>query len=179
MMDDPANQDQDVLEFNVSNHISQGSIVAVVASPDEFWLVTVSSSLGAANIRWLGTWLEKAPVKRIRGAPHIDGTLYTIAKGCDEACVWRDTILCDLTAHILVKDENTWLLPKHVNSQVEQLLARQSHDDNPKHLSFCSIPRAPVQIEGGVNPWNADTVQNLVDKCSDALCLVCGARFYV
>jgi hypothetical protein len=172
-MDEHTNHDEDVHEFILSDKISQGSIVAVVASPNEFWLVFVKSSCGPANYRWLGIWLDKAPVKRIRGGPQIDGILYNVAQGCDEACFWQDTILCDLTIHMRTHSEDAWILPYHINSQVEQLLSRQSHVDNSVQPPFCSIPRPHIQIESSTSTcWDTNTVQNLVDKCSQALSLV-------
>ncbi len=159
-------------EFEDVDSLGEGSIVAVIAPDDVFWIACLAAAAGTS--RWSGTWLEEIPRKGKR----VNGTIsYRIADGYDEATVWIDNIICDISHIIQQEGSNLWSLPfatvQHLNGMVER------HKQlPPQRKAICQLPNATVQPRKMLT-WDEQTIRTLAKKCNPALKLVRTHHFCV
>jgi hypothetical protein len=162
---------QPLRELSDDDKIVPGSILAVMASANEFWLVRVASTCGPSHQRWKGQWLDKAQQKNKRA--RVAGLHYTIAEGYDIAVIWKDTILCDVTNHIVTQEADVWFLSQDIVDTVTAILASQQNpNDNPliSHpivRTARSLPTPTEQTE-----LTEDIIRSISTKCSEAISMV-------
>jgi hypothetical protein len=167
-------------ELRNGDRISNGSILAVMASANVFWLVVVSSACGGSRLRWKGQWLEK--VQHANKRARVDGIYYTIAEGYETAIVWKDTVLCDVTSQILSKDKDVWFLPQHSADAVSQILAQQpnTYDAEASEQLLQAVVRTPL-LHGAPQPpivLAQETVAAVASKCLQAITMVIYTSFF-
>jgi hypothetical protein len=166
-------------ELSDDDKIISGSILAVMASANQFWLVRVASTCGPSHQRWKGHWLDTAQQKNKRA--RIAGLYYTIAEGYDMAVIWKDTILCDVTNHIVTQDEHVWFLSQHIVDAVTALLANQQNLNDNSLIShpivrttrFLSAPTRQTELV-----LTQDIVRTINAKCSKAISMVCQYHYH-
>ena len=153
-----------VHEFDESDRLRNGSIVAVVADKNVFWLARLHACCGSAQARWQGEWLEQSSSSSF---------LYTIARGYEPAIIWKDTILCDITHAVIPEADCTWSLPHNVVQDLRAMLLSQS----ALHSTSSVFPTARHTSRNDSNTDESLTVSEHVIrsislKCSRALELV-------
>lgn len=168
---------QPLRELRDDDRIISGSILAVMASANEFWLVRVSSTCGTSRQRWQGQWLDNIQQKNKR--PRIAGLYYTIAEGYDVAVIWKDTVLCDVTKHILAQDDDVWLLSQDIVDAVTNILAQQRNPQDNTQLSHPIVRTAvALPMQENVPALTEDIIRAIITKCSQAISMVQPLCFY-
>lgn len=156
-------------EIKDGDVLCEGSIVAVVGSKTTFWLAHILSECGSTNLRWTAEWLEQQPTGQKQKK---DGNLYTFAEDYDEAVIWRDTVLCDVTSVVVAQDDGSWLLPPKAAEEINFILSQQLNTDNShfSHQSHCSLLQ--VRSSESDTPsytWTDDVVHHITSRCSEGI----------
>jgi hypothetical protein len=153
-------------EFEDVNSLGEGSIVAVIAPDEEFWIACLGTPSG--YLRWSGIWLEEISWK---GKRANNTTRYRVAQGYDEATIWIDNIICNIS-HIIQKEgDDVWTLHSATVQQLHDMVERHRQQPSQTH-AICQLPTTTISPRK-ILTWDEATIRQIAEKCSSALKLVC------
>jgi hypothetical protein len=156
-------------EWVQTSVLPSGSVLALYAPDDSCWLAVTCSDVAVTSVRWTVRWLARVPEQR-KKAKHGHGhPCFCIDPLWNEATVWRDCVVADISRNTTLDENSHWLIPQTCLDRLEQLIDGQKEQEDmkcePEHT--ISVPTSIAD-----DPVSEATFSDIIIKCADALKMV-------